>query len=148
MATRKESVDELRVRYGGAAIGERIKILDAFVALTGYYRKHAIRALSAQGWRVGTAAAFDAACGVAVPSVPTAAQRRFQLLTVATGTSNWRAALWPPIDSASLIALILNSSVYCRLGRLLSCIANLRTGEVSNFLLYVKSRQGYGARKQ
>jgi len=36
----------------------------------------------------------------------------------------------------------LNSSVYCRLGSLLSCISILRTGEVSNFLLYVKSRQG------
>jgi hypothetical protein len=48
-----------------------------------------------------------------------------------------------PIDSASLIASILNSSVYCRLGRLLSCNLILRTGEVSNFWLYVKSRQGH-----
>ena len=35
MATRKELVDALRGRYGGAAFGERIKILDEFVVLTG-----------------------------------------------------------------------------------------------------------------
>jgi len=34
MTTRKESVDALRVRHGGAAFGEPIKILDEFVALT------------------------------------------------------------------------------------------------------------------
>lgn len=45
MTTRKELVEALRVRYGGAAFGERIKILDEFVALTGYHRKHAIRVL-------------------------------------------------------------------------------------------------------
>jgi len=45
MATRKELVDALRVRYGSAMFGERIKILDEFVALTGYHRKHAIRVL-------------------------------------------------------------------------------------------------------
>lgn len=45
MATRKELVEALRVRYGSAAFGERIRILDEFVALTGYHRKHAIRVL-------------------------------------------------------------------------------------------------------
>ena len=45
MTTRKELVQALRARYGGAAFGERIKILDEFVALTGYHRKHAIRVL-------------------------------------------------------------------------------------------------------
>ena len=45
MATRKELVEALRVRYGGAALGERIKILDEFVVLTGCHRKHAIRVL-------------------------------------------------------------------------------------------------------
>ena len=45
MTTRMEWVDALRVRYGGASFGERIKILDEFVALTGYHRKHAIRVL-------------------------------------------------------------------------------------------------------
>ena len=48
MTTRKELVEALRVRYGGAALGERIKILDEFVALTGYHRKHAIRVLHAE----------------------------------------------------------------------------------------------------
>ena len=45
MTTRKELIEALRVRYRGAAFGERVKILDEFVALTGYHRKHAIRVL-------------------------------------------------------------------------------------------------------
>jgi hypothetical protein len=45
MTTRKELVGALRVRYRSASYGERIKILDEFVALTGYHRKHAIRVL-------------------------------------------------------------------------------------------------------
>ena len=45
MTTRKELVEALRVRYRSAAFGDRITILDEFVALTGYHRKHAIRVL-------------------------------------------------------------------------------------------------------
>ncbi len=45
MTTRKELVEALRVRYRCADLGDRIKILDEFVALTGYHRKHAIRVL-------------------------------------------------------------------------------------------------------
>ncbi len=45
MTTRKELVDALRERYRSAALGDRIKILDEFVALTGYHRKHANRVL-------------------------------------------------------------------------------------------------------
>ena len=45
MTTRKELVQALRVRSGGATFGERVKILDEFVTLTGYHRKHAIRVL-------------------------------------------------------------------------------------------------------
>ena len=45
MATRKELVGALRVRYCSAATRDKIKILDEFVALTGYHRKHAIRVL-------------------------------------------------------------------------------------------------------
>ena len=45
MTTRKELVEALRVRYGSAPFVERIRILDEFVALTGYHRKHAIRIL-------------------------------------------------------------------------------------------------------
>ena len=45
MATRKELVEALRARYCAAAVGEKVKILDEFVALTGYHRKHAIRVL-------------------------------------------------------------------------------------------------------
>jgi hypothetical protein len=47
MATRKELVEALRVRYRAAARQEKAKILDEFVALTGYHRKHAIRTLRA-----------------------------------------------------------------------------------------------------
>ena len=45
MTTRKELVEALRFRYRSAAFTDRIKILDEFVALTGYHRKHAIRVL-------------------------------------------------------------------------------------------------------
>ncbi|MDB5957738.1 transposase family protein [Ramlibacter sp.] len=45
MTTRKELVQALRERYRSAAFGDRIKILDEFVAVTGYHRKHAIRVL-------------------------------------------------------------------------------------------------------
>ncbi len=45
MTTRKELIEALRLRYRGAAFSDRIKILDEFVALTSYHRKHAIRVL-------------------------------------------------------------------------------------------------------
>ena len=45
MTTRKELIEALRLRYRGAAFSDRIKILDEFVALTCYHRKHAIRVL-------------------------------------------------------------------------------------------------------
>lgn len=45
MATRKELIEALRARYSGAPPMEKTKILDEFVALTGYHRKHAIRVL-------------------------------------------------------------------------------------------------------
>jgi len=45
MTTRKELVAALQLRYGSATFSERIRILDEFVALTGYHRKHGIRLL-------------------------------------------------------------------------------------------------------
>ena len=45
MATRKELVEALRVRYCSAATRDKIKILDEVVALTGYHREHAIGVL-------------------------------------------------------------------------------------------------------
>lgn len=45
MATRKELVEALRARYRSVPPVEKVKILDEFVALTGYHRKHAIRVL-------------------------------------------------------------------------------------------------------
>ncbi len=57
MTTRKELVEALRVRYGSAAFSDRIKILDEFVALTGYHRKHAIRVLRDEVAKTGAARA-------------------------------------------------------------------------------------------
>ena len=48
MATRKELVQALRQRYRSAAYGDKGRILDEFVAVSGYHRKHAIRLLRAQ----------------------------------------------------------------------------------------------------
>ena len=50
MTTRKELIQALRVRYRGATYGDRVKILDEFVATTGDHRKHAIRLLGGQGF--------------------------------------------------------------------------------------------------
>jgi hypothetical protein len=48
MTTRKELVAALQVRYRSSGFGDRIKIFDEFVALTGYHRKHVIRLLRAK----------------------------------------------------------------------------------------------------
>ncbi len=45
MTTRKELTDAVGTRYRSTPPGDRTKILDEFVALTGYHRKHAIRVL-------------------------------------------------------------------------------------------------------
>eukprot|EP01133_Synstelium_polycarpum_P027706 gene27707-33490_t len=75
-------------------------------------------------------------CAVAVSGADptsTGLRLRDQLLNVAEGIPSLRAASWPPTESDSLMASILNSSVYCRF-------------EVTNFLLYVKSRQGHSGK--
>jgi hypothetical protein len=46
MATRKELVEAVGARYRSGALAERSAILDEFIAITGYHRKHAIRLLS------------------------------------------------------------------------------------------------------
>ena len=43
MTTRCALVEALRLRYRGAAFGDRIKILDVFAASTCNHRRHAIR---------------------------------------------------------------------------------------------------------
>lgn len=43
MATRKELIRVLRPRYLHASRSDKTKILDEFISLTGYHRKHAIR---------------------------------------------------------------------------------------------------------
>jgi hypothetical protein len=45
MATRAELVGAIAARYQASARSERCRILDEFVAVTGYHRKHAIRLL-------------------------------------------------------------------------------------------------------
>ena len=58
MTTRKELVAALQLRYSSATFGDRIRILDEFVALTGYHRKHAIRLLrESPAWQRGRAGA-------------------------------------------------------------------------------------------
>ncbi len=47
VATRRELVRAIRARYESAAREEKQRILDEFVAVTGYHRKHAVRLLSA-----------------------------------------------------------------------------------------------------
>src|SRR3546814_7731818 len=56
--------------------------------------------------------------------------------------SDWSSDVCSSDLAASLTASALNSCVYCRLGSLPSFISILRTSDVINFLLYVKSRQG------
>jgi hypothetical protein len=45
MATRKELIEAVGARYRASTVAERSAILDEFVAITGYHRKHAIRLL-------------------------------------------------------------------------------------------------------
>jgi hypothetical protein len=59
--TRQELTDAMRQRYSDASRLEKARILDEFVQLTGYHRKHAIRVLNSSdqhasaepcGWRI------------------------------------------------------------------------------------------------
>ena len=45
MTTRRELIDAVAARYGAAARNQKKEILDEFVKVTGFHRKHAIRAL-------------------------------------------------------------------------------------------------------
>jgi len=49
MSTRKELIAATRLRYGAGTATEKRTILDEFVGLTGYHRKHAIRILNQTG---------------------------------------------------------------------------------------------------
>lgn len=46
MSTRRELVEAVGARYRLGSRSERSSILDEFVAITGYHRKHCIRLLS------------------------------------------------------------------------------------------------------
>jgi hypothetical protein len=45
LATRRELIEAVAVRYRAASRIEKRKILDEFIGVTGFHRKHAIRAL-------------------------------------------------------------------------------------------------------
>lgn len=78
MATREELLGVLRERYGRASPVERRRILDEFVAVSGYHRKHAIRLLrsSAKGRdRRGRSPVYDAAVQAALVVVWEASDR-------------------------------------------------------------------------
>jgi len=45
-ATRAELVKAIGERYGAGSRVDKLRILDEFVAVTGYHRKHAIRVLN------------------------------------------------------------------------------------------------------
>jgi hypothetical protein len=45
-STREELVPSIAQRYRAATRAEKVTIVDVFVAVTGYHRKHAIRALN------------------------------------------------------------------------------------------------------
>src|SRR5689334_20663412 len=48
-STRRELVAAIAIRYQAAGRSEKLSILDEFVAVTGYHRKHAIRTLNRVG---------------------------------------------------------------------------------------------------
>src|SRR3954467_13325291 len=80
MATRAELLEVVRERYGKARPPERRLILDEFVAVSGYHRKHAIRLLRQPGGgpapdRRGRSPVYDAAVRAALVVVWEASDR-------------------------------------------------------------------------
>src|SRR3954470_23491363 len=80
MATRAELLEVVRERYGKARPAERRLILDEFVAVSGYHRKHAIRLLRQPGGgpapdRRGRSPVYDAAVRAALVVVWEASDR-------------------------------------------------------------------------
>ena len=49
LATRTEVIGAIRNRYAEASKGDQSRMLDEFVALMGYHRKHAVRLLNQHG---------------------------------------------------------------------------------------------------
>src|SRR3954452_7399894 len=80
MATRAELLEVVRERYGSARPAERRLVLDEFVAVSGYHRKHAIRLLRQPGSgpapdRRGRSPVYDAAVRAALVVVWEASDR-------------------------------------------------------------------------
>ena len=83
-------------------------------------------------------------CATKAASGAEAFPLRTQFVTVDCGTPSLLAAALPPIDAANLIASTLNSSVYCRFGTdSFLLISPLLHQNSTNFLMYVKTRQGH-----
>ena len=51
MATRRELVEAIQKRYQHARLAKKTAILDEFIVVTGYHRKHAVRLLGSNGER-------------------------------------------------------------------------------------------------
>jgi hypothetical protein len=51
MATRRELVEAIQKRYQHARLAKKTAILDEFIEVTGYHRKHAVRLLGSNGER-------------------------------------------------------------------------------------------------
>ena len=79
MATRRELIQAIAGRYHAAARPDKKKILDEFIEVTGFHRKHAIRALRR------TASADDA-------KAPSSRQRIYDQAVVEGLTILWEAA--------------------------------------------------------
>ena len=80
MATRAELLEVVRERYASARPAERCLVLDEFVAVSGYHRKHAIRLLRQPGGspapdRRGRSPVYDAAVRAALLVVWEASDR-------------------------------------------------------------------------
>jgi hypothetical protein len=54
IGTRRELVRAVGERYRGGTKADKLHILNEFVAITGYHRKHAIRILNDPGLRLAS----------------------------------------------------------------------------------------------
>jgi hypothetical protein len=63
MATRDELVVAVRGRYANSGRGEKTRILDEFVAVTGFHRKHAMRVLRGEQGAADCAAQTETKAG-------------------------------------------------------------------------------------
>jgi hypothetical protein len=92
MTTRKQVVAALQLRYGSATFSDRMRILDEFVALTGYHRKHPIRLLRE---KPGAAMGTDGAIGCTLDADAVVRSRRPGLRQATEGVDPEASWLMP-----------------------------------------------------